>query len=123
MNQNKNIRSDSDYGLISIIKFMKWTYIPYLFLLFLAFMDSLVNHPRSLLEAIKLLIYASGWGYLIISSPFILVIAGIEYFLRQTNLTNIPKDTTLYEAITQPTMMYGPMKMILSKLNEETETK
>ena len=69
----------------------------------------------------------SGWGYLLLGGPFILIAAGINYFISQTNLANIPKDTTLYEAITQSTKMYGPLKIILPKsevntnLMEETE--
>ena len=121
MNQNRNIRLNTADALIPVIKFVKWTYIPYLIILFLHFLDTLVKNPTNLLEATRLFIYASGWGYLIILGPFILIVAGINYFISQANLDNIPKDTTLYEAITQPTMMYGPMKMILLNSKQENE--
>ncbi len=121
MNQNRNIRLNTADALIPVIKFVKWTYIPYLIILFLHFLDTLVKNPTSLLEATKIFIYASGWGYLIILGPFILIVAGINYFMNQTNLANIPKDTTLYEAVTQPTIEYGPIKIIFSKPNVETD--
>ena len=121
MNQNQNIRLNTADALIPVIKFVKWTYIPYLSILFLHFLDSLVKNPTSLLEATKIFMDFSGWGYLIIFGPFILIVAGINYFISLANLDNIPKDTTLYESITRPTMEYGPIKIIFSKPNVETD--
>ena len=90
-------------------------------LLFITFLKFLVENPISILEAIIKLIYASGWGYLIIIGPFILMVVTIEYFMKQTNLENIPKDTTIYESITQPTLMYGSIKIISPKINTEND--
>ena len=41
--------------------------------------------------------------------------------MQQTNLENIPKDTTIYESITQPTLMYGSIKIISPKVNTEND--
>ena len=73
----------------------------------------------NLLESIIRLTYASGWGYLIVIGPIILMLLTIEYFMKQTNLENIPKNTTLYESITRPTLMYGSIKIISPKIEEE----
>lgn len=121
MSQNQNIRLNTADAIIPVIKFVKWTYIPYLIILFLHFLDSLVKNPTNLLEATRIFMDFSGWGYLIIFGPFILIVTGINYFISQANLDNIPKDTTLYESITQPTMEYGPIKIIFSKPSEETD--
>jgi len=121
MSHNQNNRLNTADAIIPVIKFVKWTYIPYLIILFLHFLDSLVKNPTNLLEATKIFMDFSGWGYLIIFGPFILIVTGINYFISQANLDNIPKDTTLYESITQPTMEYGPIKIIFSKPSEETD--
>ncbi|MHA1947600.1 MAG: hypothetical protein ACXAC6_03090 [Candidatus Hodarchaeales archaeon] len=117
MNQKHVTSTHSNYALIPIIKVVKWSFLLYNMLLFIAFLKFLVENPISILEAIIRLIYASGWGYLIIIGPFILMVVTIEYFMKQTNLENIPKDTTIYESITQPTLMYGSIKIISPKIN------
>ena len=121
MNQNHVTSTHSGYALISIIKFVKWSFLLYNMLLFIAFLQFLVENPISILESIIRLIYASGWGYLIIIGPFILMVATIEYFMKQTNLENIPKNTTIYESITHPTTMYGQIKVIFPKQNSEND--
>ncbi|PWI46267.1 hypothetical protein CEE45_17730 [Candidatus Heimdallarchaeota archaeon B3_Heim] len=121
MTQNQNYRALPSYEFIPIIKIVKWTYLPYLMLQFLIFLDTLVKYPTNLLEATGIFIAMSGWGYLIIASPFMLIGAGIEYFLRQTRLDHIPIDTTLYEAITQPTIMLGTIKIIVPKSSREND--
>ena len=124
MNQNHittQTRTHSRYALIPIIKFVKWSFLLYNMLLFISFLKFLVENPISILEAIIRLIYASGWGYLIFIGPFILMVATIEYFMQQTNLENIPKDTTIYESITQPTLMYGSIKIISPKINLDND--
>lgn len=121
MNQTQNYRSHSSYDVIPVIKMVKWTYLPFLMLQFLMFLDTLVKYPTSLLKATKIFIDFCGWGYLIVFGPIIFIAAGINYFISQTNLANIPKDTTLYEAITRPTVTYGPVKIIFSKPKEEND--
>jgi hypothetical protein len=49
------------------------------------------------------------------------MVATIEYFMKQTNLENIPKDTTIYESITRPTLMYGSIKIISPKIDIEND--
>jgi hypothetical protein len=121
MNQNHFTKSNSTHVIIPIIKLVKWTYLPYLAILLLVFFDSLWKYPTDLLKAVIGLNYASGWGYVIIMGPFISIVVGIEYFLRKTTLANIPKDTTLYAAITKPSVMYGPLKMIYSNSDSESD--
>ena len=121
MNQNHVTSTHSRYALIPIIKFVKWSFLLYNVLLFIAFLQFLVENPISILESIIRLMYASGWGYLIVIGPIILMLITIEYFMKQTNLENIPKDTTIYESITQPTLMYGSIKIISPKVNTEND--
>ena len=52
-------------------------------------------------------------------SPFLLVIGGVSYIARMSNISRIPSNTSLYEAITLPTIQYGPLKIILPVIEEE----
>ena len=119
MNQSHISNAHTKYALIPIIKVVKWSFFIYNIFLFIAFLHFLQKHPMNLLESIIKLTYASGWGYLIVIGPIILMLLTIEYFMKQTNLENIPKNTTLYETITRPTLMYGSIKIISPKIEEE----
>jgi hypothetical protein len=121
MNQNHINNNPSSYALIPIIKVVKWTFLVYNAILFYRFLDFLVQNPVIRLEVIIQLTYASGWGYLVFIGPFILLLATIEYFIKQTFLENIPKDTTIYESITRPTLMYGSIKIISPKIDAEND--
>ncbi|MHA1978069.1 MAG: hypothetical protein ACW98F_04100 [Candidatus Hodarchaeales archaeon] len=119
MNENHNYQAQTYSDVISIIKIVKWTFLPYLAFQFLLFLHTLGKHPTNLLEATIFFIELSGWGYIIVGGPFVLIGVGINYFMRQTILTNIPQDTTLYEAVTQSTLMVGNVKVIVPKIDEE----
>ena len=121
MNENQSYQAQTDYNAVSIIKIVKWTFLPYLGFQFLQFLFTLGRSSTNLLETTIFFIELSGWGYLIVGAPFVLVGVIFNYFMRQTMLTNIPQDTTLYEAVTQTTMMLGNTKVILPKIDEDIE--
>ena len=50
--------------------------------------------------------------------PVFFLISVFYYFIRLSDLSRIPHNTTLYEAITHPTIQYGPIKIILPELGE-----
>ena len=54
----------------------------------------------------------------ILGLPIFLLISVCYYFIRLSDLSHIPHNTTLYEAITQSTVQYGPIKIILPELGE-----
>ncbi len=54
-------------------------------------------------------------------SPLLLFIAFCAYFVHLSKLSNIPKDTTLYECINSPTIQYGPIKVIIPIIDEESD--
>jgi hypothetical protein len=121
MSHNHKYQSKPSQEYVSILKLVKWTFLPYLGLNLVHFLVLLGRNPTNPLKALIFFIELSGWGYLIVGGPFILIGVGINYFMNLTTLTNIPPETTLYEAITQSTMMVGNVKVILPKLEEEPE--
>ncbi|MFX0207169.1 MAG: hypothetical protein ACFFDT_14360 [Candidatus Hodarchaeota archaeon] len=54
------------------------------------------------------------WG------PLLLTIAGVSYFARMTSLSRIPSNSSVYDAITLPTIQYGPIKIIFPSEEEES---
>ena len=54
-----------------------------------------------------------------VSSPILISIAIFTYLTRTTAISKIPLNTTLHESIFQPTIQYGPVKLILPVLKEE----
>lgn len=50
--------------------------------------------------------------------PVFFLISVFYYFIRLSDLSRIPHNTTLYEAITHPIIQYGPIKIILPELGE-----
>jgi len=54
----------------------------------------------------------------ILGVPIFFLISACYYFIRLSDLSRIPHNTTFYEVITQSTVQYGPIKIILPKLGE-----
>ncbi len=121
MTQNQNQLVSRRYEVISIIKIVKWTFIPYLCIQFLHFLGALGKDPTNLLQATITFIGMSGWGYLVVGGPFVLIGMGVNYIVSQSLLMNIPQDTTLYEAVTQSTIMVGNLKVILPRIEDDIE--
>ncbi|MHA2330035.1 MAG: hypothetical protein ACXACR_16075, partial [Candidatus Hodarchaeales archaeon] len=51
--------------------------------------------------------------------PVILLLALAVYLINFADISRIPKDTTLYEAIMSPTVQYGPIKVIFPSIDED----
>ena len=121
MSHNHNNHQDTPQDFVSIIKIVKWTFLPYLGFQFIHFLVVLGRSPENLLNTLIFFIELSGWGYLIVGGPFVLIGVTINYFMNQTMIASIPQESTLYEAITHTTMMVGNLKLILPDLEEESE--
>jgi hypothetical protein len=52
-------------------------------------------------------------------SPILIVIGGMSYIARMSNLSRIPIKSSVYDAITLPTVQYGPIKIIFPIEEEE----
>ncbi|MHA2239163.1 MAG: hypothetical protein ACXAB2_12450 [Candidatus Hodarchaeales archaeon] len=125
MNNNLKFDSSIKTDVIPIFRIIKWTYLPYLAVQLLIFLDTVRQYPEDLLFALKTFVNYSGLGYLMLFGPFILILVIISYFFDQTNIDKIPKNTTLYETITKQNINYGPIKIIIPSFkseNSETET-
>ena len=55
----------------------------------------------------------------IIIGPILLLIASYAYLTKASALARIPRNTTLYESITQPTIQYGPLRLIMPVWEDE----
>ncbi len=47
-------------------------------------------------------------------------VTAFSYFSRMSSLSRIPINSSMYESITQSTIQYGPLKIILPELEDET---
>jgi hypothetical protein len=61
------------------------------------------------------LIFGSFLGLILIS-----FITSFSYITRMSILSRIPKNSSIYESITQSTIQYGPLKIILPELEKGT---
>ena len=119
MNSNQTSTTYKVYSFFSPVTFVKYSFLIYNSLLFLAFLEFLINNKGDLLIGIITYIYHSGWGYVIFMSPALFIVFSIDYFLKYTHIEKLPKETTIYEAITRPTLMYGSIKVISPKLEDK----
>ncbi len=121
MTQNHNSYSSSSPGYLSIIKIVKWTFLPYFAFQFLQYLSNVSRNPTSFIEYTIWFLEVSGWGYILFGGPFVLIGLTVNYFMSKTYLINIPADTTLYEIVTRPIIMVGNMKLILPEIDENIE--
>ncbi len=54
-----------------------------------------------------------------IISPILILIALFAYLTKGSALDRIPINTTLYESIVNPTIQYGPIRLILPVMGED----
>ncbi len=89
-------------------------YLSYLLYLALLFTITPLSEYNSILSVFMFII-----GAQFIIGPILIWIALGAYFVRLCDLSKVPKDTTLYECITSPTLQYGPLKVIIPVISEE----
>ncbi len=77
----------------------------------------LINAPN--IPIISTILFIVGVQFIL--SPILLFIAFGAYFVHLSRLSNIPKNTTLYECINSPTIQYGPIKVIIPIMDEESD--
>lgn len=98
------------YLLIPYTLFILWVLLkPYFLSEYLRWMTSDWFHFISL--DILLFIY---W------SPVLMIIGGVSYIAKMSNLSRIPSNSSVYDAITLPTVHYGPIKIIFPIEEEES---
>jgi len=52
-------------------------------------------------------------------SPILILIGGVSYIARMSNLSRIPINSSFYDVITLPTIQCGPIKIIFPIEEEE----
>lgn len=76
----------------------------------------IVQNPGKFLEFAPLYIFSIlffFWG------PLLMIIGGFSYITRMSDISRIPSTSSVYDAITLPTIQYGPIKVILPVVEEE----
>jgi hypothetical protein len=120
LNQEESV-PQTNLKIVGEISFVLYLIFPYIL-----FFLSVLQHPYLLLEYPKWL--TSNWLNLVdvnvilflYWSPVLFTIAGMSYIARMSNISRIPSHSSLYDAITLPTIQYGPLKIILPVIEEET---
>ncbi|MFX0123421.1 MAG: hypothetical protein ACFFAE_07250 [Candidatus Hodarchaeota archaeon] len=104
----------------------KITIALYLIIPYVLFLLAVFQYPYHLFEYLNWL--TSDWVnyfsmnifFLIYWSPVLVTIGGVSYIARMSDISRIPPNSSLYDAITLPTMQYGPLKIIFPEIKEET---
>ncbi|MHA2203915.1 MAG: hypothetical protein ACW991_09515 [Candidatus Hodarchaeales archaeon] len=118
LSQEENI--SPNLRRVGKIVFILYLIIPYIF-----FFYGVLQHPYLLLDYLRWL--TSDWFnplriniYIFLYwSPILFTIAGMSYIARMSKISRIPSNTSLYDAITLPTIQYGPLKIIFPVLEDE----
>ncbi len=58
-------------------------------------------------------VFSFFWG------PVLIVIGAFAYVIQMSDISRIPPNSSLYDAITLPTVQYGPLKIIFPVIEEE----
>ncbi len=103
----------------------KIVFVLYLIIPYISFFYGVLQHPYLLFDYLRWL--TSDWFNLLriniyiflYWSPILFSIAGMSYIARMSNISRIPSNTSLYDAITLPTIQYGPLKIIFPVIEEE----
>ncbi|UCG02085.1 MAG: hypothetical protein JSW11_21140 [Candidatus Heimdallarchaeota archaeon] len=120
LNQEKNLQQKN---LIVVAKIFLGVY---LILPYILFFFTVLQSPYRLFEYFNWL--SSHWFnpmslnifFFLYWSPVLVTIAGVSYIARMSNISRIPSNSSLYDVITLPTIQYGPLKIILPVIEEET---
>ncbi|MFW9904266.1 MAG: hypothetical protein ACFFFH_08050 [Candidatus Thorarchaeota archaeon] len=121
--QNDNLER-IDIRVLAKFLIILYLIIPYIFYFLIV-----LFHPYLLLEHLKWLL--SNWfppmeiNLLLIMywSPVLIIIGGVSYIARISNLSRIPINSSIFDAITLPTIQYGPIKIIFPIEREEPPEK
>ncbi|MFW9904267.1 MAG: hypothetical protein ACFFFH_08055 [Candidatus Thorarchaeota archaeon] len=100
----------STKNLLKIVIFLDLIFSLYLLLYFITY------HQIDLLEYLPFyfyVIFLFFWGLLLVT------IAGVSYIARMSKLSQIPSSSSVYDAITLPTIQYGTVKIIFPSDEEE----
>ncbi|MHA2203916.1 MAG: hypothetical protein ACW991_09520 [Candidatus Hodarchaeales archaeon] len=81
--------------------------------LFLITYDSTVWLNEFFSPMIIFVVLSFLWG------PVLMVIGAFTYITHMSNISRIPPNSSLYDAITLPTVQYGPLKIIFPVIEEE----
>ena len=99
------------------ILFAGFPYFIILILIYLSYITSVEkNFVAATIEFVFIgipVVFGTLTGLLLIS------FASFAYIMRMSNLSRIPRKTSIYESITHPTIQYGPLKLIMPVMEEE----
>lgn len=117
MMQNESVLKQGTQSRASPKNLLKIFVLLDLFFSIHVFFSIIMYNPTNFLElmpsyiSIILLMF---WG------PLLITIGGVSYIARMTNISRIPSNCSLHDAITLPTIQYGQLKIILPVIEEET---
>jgi hypothetical protein len=120
MNSQKDNFVKIDMRVLAKFFIILYLITPYIFffLIVLFFPDSLSVHFKWVMSnwfnlvGVNLVIIVY-WG------PLLIIVGGVSYIARMSNLSRIPSNSSVSDAITLPTIQYGPLKIIFPIEEEE----
>ncbi len=100
-------------SLMIMVKITALLYPAFLFYLFFVFNIDKLNGSLESTLATSIVIVSVLWG------PLLMIIGSLSYISRMSNISRIPSNSSLYEAIMLTTIQYGPLKIIMPDMDEE----
>ncbi len=100
-------------SLMIMVKITALLYPAFLFYLFFVFNVHKLNGSFESTLSTSIVIFSIFWG------PLLMIIGSLSYIARMSNISRIPSNSTLYEAIMLTTIQYGPLKIIMPDMDEE----
>ncbi|MFX1504754.1 MAG: hypothetical protein ACFFDC_01450 [Promethearchaeota archaeon] len=120
------INPEKNIPQTKVVKIAKSMICIYLLIPYILFILRVFLRPYFLSEYLRWMM--SDWYYpvylyivlIIYWSPVLIIIGGVSYFAKMSNLSRIPLNSSIYDAITLPTIQYGPIKIIFPSEEEES---
>ena len=100
-------------SLMIMVKITALLYPAFLFYLFFVFNVHKLNGSFESTLSTSIVIFSIFWG------PLLMIIGSLSYIARMSNISRIPSNSSLYEAIMLTTIQYGPLKIIMPDMDEE----
>lgn len=99
--------------------FILFAGFPYFLILILIYLTYITSVEKNFVSATIEFVIGFQVIFGALTGLFLISFAPFAYIMRMSNLSRIPRKTSIYESITHPTIQYGPLKLIMPVMEEE----
>ncbi len=99
--------------------FILFTGFPYVLIMILLYVPYISNVEKNFVDATIEFVLGFQVIFGTLIGIFLLLFSAFAYVMHNSDLSRIPRKTSIYESITHPTIQYGPLKLIMPVMEEE----